>query len=137
MKKTAIHSLVCLLRSLLLTTCSDIVQTSLTSILSFFPTAILQGCGAETIIFVLSVLSAAVICPALGNYQEHAITILTALGAACLAGDAIFHLIPHVSTLGRSSPKGTDNELQKFAVFFYSIVQKATSCVLRATCKKL
>lgn len=62
-------------------------------------TAIYQGCAAETIIFVLAVLSSAVVCPALGIFRDHAITVLIALGAACLAGDAIFHLLPHVSTL--------------------------------------
>lgn len=62
--------------------------------------AILQGCGAQTIVFVLAVLSSAVIYPALGKYQEHAITLFTALGAACLAGDAIFHLIPHALNSG-------------------------------------
>lgn len=56
---------------------------------------ILQGCGAETVIFFLSVLSSAVICPALGRYCKDAITVLIALGAACLTGDAIFHLLPH------------------------------------------
>lgn len=61
------------------------------------PSVILQGCGAETVIFFLSVLSSAVICPALGRYCKDAITVLIALGAACLTGDAIFHLLPHVS----------------------------------------
>ena len=32
-----------------------------------------------------------------GMYRDHVISMLMALGAACLAGDAIFHLIPHVS----------------------------------------
>jgi len=57
--------------------------------------AISQGCGAQTIIFISSMLSSAVICPTLGRYRDHVITVLMALGAACLAGDAIFHLMPH------------------------------------------
>ncbi|XP_022788954.1 zinc transporter ZIP12-like [Stylophora pistillata] len=57
--------------------------------------AIFQGCGAETVIFFLTVLSSAVIFPAIGKYCDHVITVLVALGAACLTGDAIFHLLPH------------------------------------------
>lgn len=57
--------------------------------------AIWQGSGAQTIVFVCAVLSSAVICPALGSYRDHVITVLIALGAACMAGDAVFHLLPH------------------------------------------
>ncbi|KAL9965421.1 hypothetical protein ACROYT_G029220 [Oculina patagonica] len=57
--------------------------------------AVSEGCGAQTIVFVLAVLSSAVVCPTLGRFREHVITVLIALGAACLAGDAIFHLLPH------------------------------------------
>lgn len=57
--------------------------------------AIWQGSGAQTIVFVCGVLSSAVVCPALGRYRDHVITVLIALGAACLAGDAVFHLLPH------------------------------------------
>ena len=62
-------------------------------------TAISQGCGAQTIVFALAILSSAVVCPALGRFHDHVITVLIALGAACLAGDATFHLLPHVSKL--------------------------------------
>ncbi|KAJ7333072.1 hypothetical protein OS493_018241 [Desmophyllum pertusum] len=57
--------------------------------------AISQGCGAQTVIFFLAMLSSAVICPALGKFRDHVITALIALGSASLAGDAIFHLLPH------------------------------------------
>lgn len=63
-----------------------------------FPFAVIcEACGAQTVIFLSSMVSSAVICPMLGVYRDHVISMLTALGAACLAGDAIFHLIPHVS----------------------------------------
>lgn len=63
-----------------------------------FPFAVIcEACGAQTVIFISSMVSSAVICPMLGVYRDHVISMLTALGAACLAGDAIFHLIPHVS----------------------------------------
>lgn len=53
------------------------------------------GCGAQTLIFISSILSATVIYLTLGKYRDHVIAVLVALGAASLAGDAIFHLLPH------------------------------------------
>lgn len=56
---------------------------------------IFEACGAQSIIFLFSMVSSAVIWPMLGLYRDHVISLLMSLGAACLAGDAIFHLIPH------------------------------------------
>ena len=63
-----------------------------------FPFAVIcEACGAQTVIFLSSMASSLVICLMPGMYRDHVISMLMALGAACLAGDAIFHLIPHVS----------------------------------------
>ncbi|XP_074633408.1 metal cation symporter ZIP14-like isoform X2 [Acropora palmata] len=54
-----------------------------------------KACGAQTVIFLSSMASSAVICLMPGMYRDHVTSMLMALGAACLAGDAIFHLMPH------------------------------------------
>jgi hypothetical protein len=56
------------------------------------------GSVASSVSILLTVLSAIVLRPALSTGQEQIILpFLVALSVGCLSGDAIFHLLPHVS----------------------------------------